>query len=49
MLLQQGWTALHAAVYGGHTDVVQVLVARYPSMIAKTDIVSEQLNYRVCL
>ena len=30
----QGWTALHAAAYYGHTDAVAVLAAAFPEAAA---------------
>ena len=45
MLLQVGKTALHRAAFRGHVEVTNTLLNHYPSLITKTDIVSEQLNH----
>ena len=45
MLLQGGETALHRAAAGGHVKVTDTLLSHYPSLITKTDNVSEQLNH----
>ena len=44
MFLQNGWTALHLAAYGGSADVVDLLLSRHPDMITQTDNVSEQIT-----
>ena len=45
MLLQYGETALHQAAFGGHVEPINILLSHYPSLITKTDDVSEQLNH----
>ena len=45
MLLQDGETALHRAAFAGHIEPINILLSHYPSLITKTDNVSEQLNH----
>ena len=45
MLLQNRWTALHEAAYGGREDVIRFLLEQDRDLITKTDIVSEQLHH----
>ena len=50
MLLQDGWTALHLAAYGGHEDVIRFLLEQDRDLIKKTTNVSEQLYHMgMCL
>ena len=43
MFLQFGNNALHTAAYGGHSDIVRMMLKKYPDMIKQTDNVSEQI------
>ena len=45
MLLQDGYTALHLAAYGGHEDVIRFLLGYDHDLIRKTTNVSEHLHH----
>ena len=43
MFLQTGDNALHNAAYGGYSDIVRMMLDKYPDMIKHTNNVSEQI------
>ena len=43
MFLQDGNNALNTAAIGGHSDIVRMMLDRYPDMIKQTNNVSEQI------
>ena len=43
MFLQLGDNALNTAAYGGHSDIVKMMLDKYPDMIKQTSNVSEQI------
>ena len=45
MLLQYGWTAFNEAAYGGHGNVISLLLHHDPSLILKANDVSKHLHH----
>ena len=43
MFLQEGNNALNIAAYRGHSEVVRMMLDKYPDMIKHTNNVSEQI------